>query len=184
MTIDHVFLDMDGVLCDFVTPALSLHKRADALQTWPAGTWDIASVLGVSDEEFWKPINEAGHDFWFSLQPYPWMDRLVSLVTLVSDWTIASSPSQCHHSASGKVAWLDKYFGFPFRKYLLGPDKHHLGKPGHLLIDDNDKNCCEFEARGGKAILFPQPWNELHRHASDPIEYVAERLVRITDNGR
>ena len=43
-----VIFDMDGVLTDFVSATLTLHGRAGALATWPAGERDIPAVLGIS----------------------------------------------------------------------------------------------------------------------------------------
>lgn len=37
---------------------------------------------------------------------------------------------------------------------------------------DNDRQCQNFETHGGKAILFPQRWNQNWEHEYDPIGYV------------
>ena len=45
-----------------------------------------------------------------------------------------------------------------------------------LLIDDNDTNVDRFRERGGRAILFPQPWNRNHSLAEDRMSYLEDEL--------
>ena len=51
-------LDMDGVLCDFHGAACKIHGRQPS--PWPAGKWDIAAELGLTDRAFWDPIEAMG----------------------------------------------------------------------------------------------------------------------------
>jgi len=160
MRITHIYLDMDGVLCDFVGAALRVHRQLDALDHWPAGEWDIAKVLRVKSEEFWWRIDHHGERFWASLQPYPWAADLVRLLESMSvPITIASSLSYDPYSAAGKLQWLSEHFPQFKRRYLLGSEKHLLAKPGAVLIDDNDQGVEDFRQAGGQAVLFPQAWN-------------------------
>jgi hypothetical protein len=162
MKINHIFLDMDGVLCDFVGAALRIHKRLDALEAWPKGEWDIAKVLGISTEDFWATIDHHAEHFWADLQPYPWMNDLVRLLESFGiPITIASSPSYDPYSAAGKLMWLKRHLPQFKRRYLLGSEKHLLAMPGTVLIDDNDDGTLRFSDAGGWAVLFPQPWNQL-----------------------
>lgn len=173
-----LLVDMDGVLVDFVTAALRLHGRMDVEENWPAGTWDFPTVLGISDREFWHPIHEAGAEFWASLTSYPWCDELLSLIADSGNWSILTSPSHDPYCSAGKIRWLQERFGRGFRNFLVGPPKWLCARPDQLLIDDNDSNVRNFRARGGQAILFPQPWNENHALTIDRIGYVREQLER------
>jgi hypothetical protein len=162
MKISHIYLDMDGVLCDFVGAALRIHKRLDALDHWPAGEWDIAKVLGISTDEFWAPIDHHAEHFWAGLEPYPWLNNLVNLLESTgAPITIASSPSYDPYSAAGKLMWLKKHLPQFKRRYLLGGEKHLLARPNAVLIDDNDQGVYQFHTAGGWGITFPQPWNQL-----------------------
>lgn len=181
MRINQIYLDMDGVLCDFVGAALRVHKRMDALDAWPKGEWDIANVLGVKEHEFWARIDYHGEHFWADLQPYPWMNGLVKMLSCYSiPIMIASSPSYDPYSAAGKLLWLDRYLPQFRRRYFFGGAKHLLASPWAVLIDDNDKNVDEFRKSGGKAVLFPQPWNHgPDVKAEDKVSYVADCLIGI-----
>ena len=90
---EHIFLDLDGVLADFVTAAAHLHGRPDILSAWPLGTWDMHTALGMSSGAFWGAIDKAGCDFWAGLEPFPWTFELFDRLRNIAPVTIASSPS-------------------------------------------------------------------------------------------
>lgn len=178
-----ILLDVDGVICDFVGAAISLHglDPVKVLANYPLGEWDIAKVLGVSQTDFWKRIDAAGEDWWATLPEYPWADELISLVGANDDWVFATSPSRFHGSASGKVRWMQRKFGSHFRKYMLGEHKHLLAKPGAILIDDNQLTCEKFDRHEGSAILFPRPWNNSLQQSDWPV-YCVDRALRSLKN--
>lgn len=169
-----IFLDMDGVITDFMSAALRRHGREYDPATYPAGEWEIAKFLGCSETAFWKPLE--GFDFWANLEPYPWFQRLLAGLERYGDVVLATSPSHDHMSPAGKVAWIQKHISTRFRSFLIGPQKYHMAKPGALLIDDSDKNVEKFVAHGGDAIIFPQRWNSLHAVSEDPADYVLRLL--------
>lgn len=173
--IKRIFLDLDGVLADWASAAIRVHGRdsQSTVAAWPAGTYDLADVLGVSGNAMWAPINAAGESFWATLQPYPWCDEVMGLCTDLAPTTILTSPSKDPGAASGKTRWLQAQFGSGFRSYLIGPDKVSCARPDAVLIDDADKNCEGFIAAGGRAIVFPQRWNGAHKYADDPVPVVA-----------
>ena len=174
-----LLLDMDGVLVDFVGAALRLHGRDEVLDNWPDGVWDMSEVLGISGREFWHPINQAGAEFWASLEPYTWCDELVALADETGGWCILTSPSSDPSCAAGKITWLQRRFGGGFRGFLIGPPKWVCARPDQVLVDDNDTNVDHFRARGGQAILFPRPWNRNHLLSADPMGHVREALAEI-----
>jgi len=180
--VNRIFVDMDGVLSDFVSAALQLHGRLDALEGWPPGVWDMPRVVGMSSADFWGRIARRGEDFWAKLRPYPWADELIRLVQEFAPFTILSSPSNQPSCLSGKMVWLQKQFSPAFRDFLIGPPKYLCAKPGVVLIDDSDDNIARFRQHGGEAILFPQPWNANHALTSDRLAYVREQLERLSCN--
>lgn len=179
--INHILLDMDGVIADFVGSAIRLFGREDLLSTWPCGQWCIAKALGISEVDFWGKIDVRGRHFWERLDFYPWAFRLTGMLTSFAPWTICTSPSHHPESLAGKLAWLHSCFGFPFRNYFMGSAKHLFARPGTVLVDDSDKNVSDFQAAGGKSILFPQPWNALYaiQMGEDKLDYVERQLREI-----
>lgn len=199
--ITRIFLDLDGVLADWASAAIRLHGRdpEHVLASWPPGVCELADVLSVSGNTMWKPINAAGAEFWANLEPLPWMHELFEACASMAPTTILTSPSKHPSAPTGKTAWLQRHFGSDFRAYLIGPDKAACARRGAVLIDDRDDGCRGFEAAGGHAVVFPQPWNSGHverlgwlvRNAigdekveitKRPVSYVVERLRIINAN--
>jgi len=169
---------MDGVLCDFVHSSLALHNRIDLLDDWPLGERRIPQVLGISKSSFWAKVDEMGHEFWSQMPPFDWTQDLVSLVEEHAPYTILSSPSLNANCPTGKINWLRNHIHGSFRDYLFGHQKHFCAKPDVVLIDDTDYNIDSFREHGGRAILFPQPWNANHA-ISDRLGYVKSELAKF-----
>lgn len=164
--IEQIFVDMDGVLVDFVSTAMQVHGGKYDAASWPAKEWSIARVLGITEEAFWQTIDEWGRDFWEHLAEYSWAAGLLEACsTIAASVAILSSPSRSPDCHAGKKSWMDRHC----QDYPLilcnAAQKHLLARPDRLLIDDNDDNVRRWCEAGGKAILFPQPWNEGYRLA-------------------
>lgn len=191
--IDSVFLDMDGVLVDFVSSALFVHQQQvnpdsqvdkpvfDAelcLHEWPAGEWDIVNVLGSDADEFWEMIHTWREGaFWSSLSPYPWAKQLVDAAKKLGAVRLLTSPADHATSYSGKKATADCHFG-DVPLHMCG-EKYLVSAPGRLLIDDNDKNVEQWREAGGPAILFPQIWNKNHEWKDSPMVYVGMEMEKL-----
>ncbi len=177
MAVNHILLDLDGVLCDFFKGALDLFGFD--VSNYPAEEYDIEKVVGVSATQFWKRVTET-EDFWVNLKPYPWADGLLATIeSLGIPWTIATAPSFDPYCVKQKVEWMRKHIHPHFTSYMMGKQKHLMAKPDVLLIDDSDRNVGPFIAAGGQAILFPARWNSLH-YVDDPYGYVKSALMELT----
>ena len=178
MAVRHIFLDMDGVISDFIGGACRLFDRDDALRNWPLGERDAPKAFGVSTSLFWEKIDGAGADYWANLEPYPWCQELIRLIKETAPFTILSAPSLGVECPTGKLRWLRAHLGAGFHDHLFGHQKYFCAKPGHVLIDDSEPNVNRFREHGGSAILFPQPWNANHT-ITDRLGYVAQELRRL-----
>lgn len=182
MSLDTIYLDMDGVICDWVKGLLEVHNRYDLLDRYKADKfptdWLMEGALGTEDE-LWVPVDYAGEEFWADLDPYSWLEEIVNLLEETEvPWYIATHNRNNGGSAGGKVRWLHRIFGNDFKQYILIKHKHLLSKPGALLIDDHNGNCRSFakEEYGGTSIIFPQPWNFASSKVSKRIDYLKDQL--------
>lgn len=166
------FIDMDGVLCDFVGAACQLFgKSEDFAANWPAGEYGMGKVLGCTEPQFWRKIEEHP-EFWEGMKPYPWCGELIELAKRNGYAPyIATSPSLDPNSAKGKTEWIQKHIGRHFRDYFIGGKKGVLAAPGRVLIDDSDDQIAAFEKAGGYGVLFPRRWNANHQLSHDPMDY-------------
>lgn len=180
MKITRIHLDVDGVLADWTGAVCRLFGRdPDQVHAdWPADVWDLSIVLGISRNEMWRAVDDAGSDLWAGLEAYPWADELWALCNECAPTTLLTSDSKHSSSARGKHEWIKGRFGRDFSSYLIGPDKPAAAHPGSLLIDDRPSGLLAYGAAGGRTLLFPAPWNEAMEHASNPLPYV-RRLLEL-----
>lgn len=159
----NIFLDMDGVLSDFASGALSAlnsrYNKRVTLDTYVReyGKWNIAEYYGITDKEFWETIGKI-QDFWLNLQPIPWYERLYGRLTDYGTVTILTTPSLDPYSFYCKLIWLYENMYIKSDQVILGARKELLAGNG-VLIDDSLSNVKRFEEAGGKAILIPSTWN-------------------------
>lgn len=183
--IEHVLLDMDGVLTDFQAAALGVFGyrivgesvegmilRGDDGDeiTYPFGLWEIPKVLGVSANEFWTKLHEAGDSFFATLPRTPDIDAIFEIIRRRNlPFHICTSPSLDSRDATAKINWMRAYLGDQsFGDYMVGKDKWLMGyNPNALLIDDSPTNCHKFREKGGQAYLWPQYWNSAHEFRND-----------------
>jgi hypothetical protein len=163
----NLFVDMDGVLCDFDSQIRTVFK--DRIEP----NEDVRMFKErIGSNQFWKGIRERGESFWATMEPNDeniqevWQ-RLCSKVKHIA---ILSSPDKKDPSSiTGKNMWLDIHFGKgepPCR--LFQSDKHVHATPDSILIDDRPDLIENWKNNGGKGILFQGKfddtfWGELDR---------------------
>lgn len=155
-----ILLDMDGVTVQCVKAMLKLHGCEDRMATWPKGEYALEDVCGVSRSTFWANVEKASPDIWINMEEYPYFDVMVEELMQWGEVFFLSSPGWSAASAQGKIIWLQNRFGKMCRNYVLTNQKHLLARPDAILIDDFGWNCEQFRAGGGRAVLYPRPWND------------------------
>lgn len=158
-----IFLDLDGLVCDFVSGALAANKIEDSesILSKMKGSYNIHAILGLPANDFWRAITQV-EDFWCNLVPTDDAHEIMNEVESVAPTQnifFLSSPSldpKCH---SGKIMWVNRHFPKYTRQTILTSHKHLLAGNSRVLIDDSDSNVESFKKAGGRAILYPRPWN-------------------------
>lgn len=167
MALNSIYLDLDGVLVDFMGGVARLTgvDNAHFYSSRNTHFWGLTEILEEQTGElwpkdkFWRLIDDAGHDFWGALEKYPWADALYDLCRASAPTVIMTSPGMHPSSASGKMAWIRDNLP-DARRFAITPCKHHMSHPGALLIDDSPPNYDLFTEHGGVCYLFPQPWTD------------------------
>ena len=178
-----VFLDVDGVLADFT---MGCHKKLHIpldYDRWPylhgPDGWDWHVQLGMTFNQLSAICD---FDFWVNL---PWTidgrDILQSVIgtfdPVVTEIVLLTTPMPHIMSASGKMAWIDRYLpAYSRRAVVCSAPKAVMAHPESLLIDDNQGNCTAWIAAGGRAILVPRNWNDLHTKQGEAAAYVDKQL--------
>lgn len=175
MTKHNFILDMDGILVDFVTGMIRSHELSIHHDEW--NSWHYHKTLGLTLDEFYAPATVDG--WWENLPLYDWAhDLYQSVKSVAADIIIATTPHSDDKCPSEKVRALRKH-GFLDDKsvrYQIGSPKCLMAKSGYILIDDSQDNYDNFTSKGGRAILFPQPWNNNAHLIGDRMRYFTEQL--------
>jgi len=185
-----VFIDMDGVLVDFIGGmekvfGIPIKEHLDPKVYDITPTMEKLLNRKISSEEFWGPIND-NLDFWKNLEPLPWYKEVILLVEkhFGDNWFILTSPHNCVKSYEGKLIWLRKHIDpkFDFGRAIMTPHKHLLASNASILIDDSPPNCYKFmlpPARG-LSFMFPAPNNSLHFISKHPIPHMDTVFANFT----
>lgn len=181
-----VFIDLDGVLADFLTHACARFGRE--LSELPTGIYDLARLFEMP----WAEIDaQIGRDytFWRHVPTYPWTKNVITMLReaqtdgVIGDLFVLSSPWQqspeCHKA---KLEWCDVNLGIPTSDVILTPHKGLLAGPNRLIIDDLPSHCEEWCRRGGYAITFPchHTNGRLQMFSPNPFIHLALALAHVT----
>jgi 5'(3')-deoxyribonucleotidase len=173
-----IFVDMDGVLVDFMGGCLALHGMPD-LKITP-GEWHTWKCMGITERRFWEVIDEKGVSFWSNLKPTPDGQRILAAAENAvgpDNVYLLSKPSFHPASYAGKRIWVEQNLPQYQRRLILTAHKHFLAKPDRVLIDDSDANIDRFADAGGQAVLIPRVWNSSHRCSHIDGGDVAEMML-------
>src|SRR3990167_5851256 len=157
------FLDLDGVLADFVAAMHKAHNRANAYDN-PTnhGLWDLDKIWGMDAAQFWSTDT---YEFWAEVPRMYDADRIVraALETFGQKRVaILTAPSKGHGCVPGKREWVRRNYPELANHMIFTKAKRFIAGPNNLLVDDKDSNVLEFREAGGRAILVPRLWNSQH----------------------
>lgn len=173
-----VLLDVDGVLANWVLGIIETHRLDITHDQYES--WDYHKSIGMTDDQLWAPTNTG--NWWLDLPIYPWAKTMLESIEAHWDVVFCTSPNLDASCPSQKVAWLRKHGLLHPRKnnYQIGPRKELNARSGAVLIDDSESNVTNFVNNGGRAILFPQPWNRF-RDVRDRVDFVLENLDSLRE---
>lgn len=182
--IEEIYLDMDGVLVDFVGGVIRefgvFTDMRERVFEWDQIPSVITAATGtlVTDAEMWGRLEDRGEAFWRNLEWLPWGQELYKMCCDAGPVVLMTTPSEDPYSAAGKLAWIQEQLpAEQHRRYSLSPCKPSLRHSAALLIDDGEHNVDGFRAprfvhsggsnmhalAGGRAVLVPAPWNSFGR---------------------
>ncbi len=188
-----ILLDQDGVLADFFDAAMLLAgSTIDTIRLPMPWKYDIIEWMNIyrdckeswTYEELWKFCNDPNRNWWGSLEMYPWASELhQELLKRVYDehhLLICTYPQPHQECYGQKINWIRHFLPRQnLNAVMMGKQKHLFAKPHHILIDDTDENVDKFRECGGRAILFPQPWNTNHSKVSNRFGYTLEQVDEL-----
>jgi len=176
------FLDMDGVLADFLGGCCRAHNRPSPYTDPKSfGIFELETLFGISGSKFWEPCN--GASFWDDLDKMPDADDIVRLATSVfgvQNIAILTAPSMSSYCVPGKRRWIKRQFPQFSDQMIFTGAKRFLAGPDRVLIDDRSRNIEDFRQAGGTAITVPRLWNDFHLFAGCVTGVLSAALAHIT----
>ena len=142
--ITKIFVDMDGVLADFIQ-----------------GVEGPKYLNGPFDKQSYydnRKIELSNAGLFFDLPPMSDMQTLVDYVKETGiDWEILSCSGEQNRDkvAKDKFKWIRKHVDIDVLVTctLKGKEKAIFARPGHVLIDDKASNITAWQNAGGEGIL-------------------------------
>jgi len=148
VAIGKIYLDMDGVLADFVAGV----QGPDFLNgpLWNEQTYDHRKVEFTNKRLF---------------RNLPYMPGALDLIAWVKDsnlpWEILTCSGLINRPlvVADKTEWIRQYVcpSVVVSSTLKGKDKKIFARPNHVLVDDKKSNIEHWEKAGGIGILHKDP---------------------------
>lgn len=142
-----IFVDMDGVLCDFDKKCRSVFDINPN-----ESSREYSKRIGTN--KYWKKIRET-ENFWSSIEPISdsiSMWEKLSKICGEDNITILSSPDKDPKCIEGKNEWINTHLGHNTKR-IFDTNKKKYSKHGHLLIDDLEHQIEDWITGGGFGIL-------------------------------
>jgi hypothetical protein len=168
----NIYVDMDGVLCNF-------DKKAK--ETLGVGSLE---EVDFDSKSTWDKINEAGEEYWSTMEWNPGGKKLWDSVKKYNP-TILSAPSKDKSCITGKKKWVREHLGDSV-PVILEKDKHLHSEPGNVLIDDLPKNINPWNKKGGEGILHKDTDSTLKEldkiiEDNEPSGSITKNIDKIAD---
>lgn len=186
-----ILIDLDGVVADFVGGVCKKFNRGNPytgpMQNPPRGeeAWGIEALLGIEKNVFWHACD---YMFWANLKKTPEADWIIETCeSLSDDLCFLSSPCYTEGCLEGKRDWVNEHY--PHIPLLLACSAERRGEKqlapkqfcagsDSILIDDHGPNVDSFVASGGRAFLFPRPWNR-HHDRYDTVDFDLREALQL-----
>lgn len=186
--INTCFIDMDGVLTDFVGAACAAHNFPNPYDDPKNyGIFDMDKIWGMTPRQFWEPTE--AHGFWELMDKLTGADHIVEWACKTFSTqrvAILTAPSLGLRCVQEKRNWVRRNYPELVDQIIFTGAKQFLAHGTTLLIDDRDKNVTGFRAAGGNAVLYPQLWNSMYdlvqpgSLSSNPIELELNYILSNT----
>lgn len=150
-------LDCDGVIGDWLTPALAIVERETGVRYdyHSFDSWHISETFkrdGLDAAHLFNLFEEIDLS---DLQPLPGAVEAVAALHALGDVYVVSAAEDFR----GRADWLKSHFGMSHKKLVLAHEKHIV--QGDLFIDDQPAHVDDWATHHpfGMACLFAQPYN-------------------------
>ena len=169
-----VLLDVDGVLANWLDPALEIAGRISGKTYEPSQmtTWDLFDLVSRDHEEACY-VEFCKQGFCSSLKPLPGSIEAVTELQKTSEVHIVTSPTHSPFWYYERVEWLADHYKIPKKKVHFSSHKELIR--GDIFVDDALHHATHWaEAHPyGRSFLWDAYYNR-----NEPS---SRKFIRITD---
>lgn len=173
------FIDLDGVLVDFVEGAFERHNITIE---YPDIRWNFVKQAGIPESDFWSALSTG---FWAGLKPTREFHGIIGAAECKfgqENIFLCSSPCETPGCIVGKALWVDTYLPMYSRRLILTSRKEVFSGPDRVLIDDADHNIDSWVKSGGIGILVPRPWNATKNVSRNVTAEVVQKIMALPES--
>lgn len=152
-----ILLDVDGVVCDFQTPALDAIERVSGTRP-PVDDYEFLSKVDKTHHAAcWAAMNEPA--FCSDLMPYDGARAFVDALRDVSRVVFVTSPMRGLEWEGRRRRWLIEHMGADWADVISAADKTPVS--GFAFLDDGPSHVRAWRAEhpGSLALLWNRPYN-------------------------
>ena len=158
--IKNIYLDLDGVICDWkgkVCELLNIDQNDSEARNILRKDAMLCGYKFQTTAYIDSIVEEKGYEFWRNLELLPWAEDLWKMVnSLDRKVYILSNPGHFHDAAHAKLDYIWDKLGT--RNYILTKHKYLLANSESILIDDMKHNIKKFSLNGGKTYYWPNQY--------------------------
>ncbi len=158
-----LYLDMDGVLCDFELQFEQLTNEPPSVFERKKGPIAMWSEILKDSVSFWSTMQPMAdfhifQEYIFQLKSNPKI-KIEILTSTNADQIRLDYPKDAikiiHDIELGKTLWIQKYLtGTKMNFAVSGTDKSRWATKSTILVDDLYNNVEQFIASGGEGIVY------------------------------
>lgn len=142
----NIYLDMDGVLCNFTEQFKNI-----------TNIYPDEYQLKYGEEKFWNEIENAGVEYWSTMKWNTGSKQLYKFVinNFKKVEILTSTPYSIigrKFAMQGKKIWVKN--NLDNIKINFSNQKYKYATPNSILIDDMESNIDDWNNAGGIGILF------------------------------
>lgn len=168
---EFIFLDMDGVLCDFCQSPM--FQPSDPVQTNPSRMYE---------QFFFETLPPIAGAMWAARELLK-MERVGNMEVHILSQPVKNT----HYSYSEKASWIKRWIPELYGRITLTQNKEFLAGPGRYLIDDDHRNkwVNKWSNNGGHFIKFDYKRNNPHhcrRNWESIVQFFHSRYYDGPDN--
>jgi len=160
---NHIYLDLDGVLVNLEESFYNYYPNKPSHQTWQE-----YEKQNISKSIFVKIYEETDpYEFWSNLKPMNYyMDIVNTAIELagVKNVSILSAPTKdfTTECGMGKIDWVRKHIPYNLKcNVVKRENKKIFAGKGKILVDDMSINVVDWTMHNGIGILHVHPTNTI-----------------------